>query len=385
MNWRIMIVAVISVIIMIIVFRIIILPVKEKRRIRELNRKSNEIVLKFTTKGKDNRRTPKQFTIERQYQNKEVISTVNLLKMMISEKLEKCSEIDNEINRILEPCSDLLDEEKYNYLISKIDELDCLKSEMDSIENEISKIKIRIKDGNTNLTHNIKDTFSKIDQSKKKKIEGSSFNSFICEKLPYEMKYFQYTTEPLALHIGNYNYCLFSNMILVFDNSGVFSSSVDPSAFEIKTARLSETKLIYDDEIPNFKYEMNIDSDSICIERGKPDYSWTYTRKDGGPDLRYKDNRMYKFRRDTYEYGKITISIAGNNISIYLSSNTAIHSFEMLGKKYTRKCIVNRETDRIAELLRLLDMVSDEEKISKIIREYNSKMSRKTYFCEINV
>lgn len=387
MGWRIGIIAVISVIIMAIVFWKIILPIAEKKRIRKIKRKTDEIVLKYTPKAKNKRFTSRIFMIDREYLNNEVISAVKLLKDMISEKSDKCSAINNEINQILDSCSGLSEDEKYNYLISKTDELERLKSEKESIYKEISKFKIQIKNDDTKITDNVKSTFSLIEKSKKKTIVGSSFDEFICEKLPNEMKFFQFDVEPLTLHIDKFYYCLFSKFILVFDDFGAFVSAVEPSALSIKIEHLSKSILIYDDEIPKFDYDTDIDSDSKCIEHGETEHSWLYTRKDGGPDLRYKDNRMYKYRSDTYQYGKIIISIAGKNVTICLSSDNAICSFKMLGKIYNRKCIVKSETDKIAELLRLLDMVSGEEKkqIAKILQAHNSKMSRKKYFCEINV
>lgn len=348
---------------------------KEKQRISKLTQKINRLILK----------PAKQPYIESSLVNKEVVFTVNQYKDNLRHSLSECNEHYQAIENILfcEGCTDVND--KFNHLSLKNEEFENLKSKIDLLHSEINGSKIKLLNENDELLLLVKNAFTSVFSSKKCILDGRNLEEFICKKKLFDLKIFNYKYLPAVLHMGEYFYCLFSNVILVFDKSGVFMTAVDPTALSIEVERVCVDVKVRNNTLPSRKY---IDTDSKCIKQGETKgetiRTWLYTRQDGSPDLRYKNNPSSEYRMDKYEYGRISISILGNTVSLSLSSDKAVSAFEKMSKEYIRKC--NNRHNPIPELLDLFFRVSekDEPNIAHILNVNRSNSEGVNYFCVID-
>lgn len=354
---------------------------KEKQRISEVTQKVNEILARYSPQKTISLQKAQQINTENSVVNKEVVFTVNQFKDILRDSISKCNEIDQTINHILAcvGCKDV--DQKLNYLSDKTDELNRLKSESDILHNEISKHKIKLLNEDGNLLFLVKKSLTALFSSKKCVLEGLSLKEFICEENPSDLEFFDYRYASATLHIGTYYYCLFSNVILVFDAKGVFVTAVDPTALSLQIDRVRVDVWINNNTLPSHQY---IDVDSKCVEQGATRQTWVHTCRDGSPDLRYSYNPRIEYRTDKYEYGKVSISILENTVSFYLSSDVATKALERVSREYIRKC--NNRHNPIPEFLNLLNRVSEdgEQNISYIISMNKNNVSAASYFCSMS-
>lgn len=351
---------------------------KEKQRISEVTQKVSELLARYSPQKTISLQKAQQINTENSLVNKEVVSTVNQFKDCLRDNISKCNEIDQAINRILTcvGCRDI--DEKLNYLSAKTEELQRLKSESDLLHNEIEKHKIKLLNEDGNLLFLVKKSLNALLSSKKCVIEGLNLKELICEEKPSDLEFFDYKYAPATLHIGTYYYCLFSNVILVFDAMGIFATAIDPTALFIQIERVRVDVWINNNTLPSHQY---IDMDSKCVEQGTTRHTWVHTCRDGSPDLRYSYNPRIEYRTDKYEYGNVTISILGNTVSFSLSSDNATKALERVSREYIRKC--NNRHNPIPEFLNLLDRVSEngEQNITYILDINKSNVSAANYFC----
>lgn len=351
---------------------------EEKQRISEVTQKVNELLARYSLQKTISLQKAQQINTENSLVNKEVVSTVNQFKDSLRDNISKCNEIDQAINRILTcvGCRDV--DEKLNYLSAKAEELQRLKCESDKLHNEIAKHRIKLLNEDGNLLFLVKKSLNALFSSKKCVIEGLNLKELICEEKPSDLEFFDYKYAPATLHIGTYYYCLFSNVILVFDAMGIFATAIDPTALFIQIERVSVDVRINNNTLPSHQY---IDVDSKCVEQGTTRHTWVHTCRDGSPDLRYSYNPRIEYRTDKYEYGNVTMSILGNTVSFSLSSDNATKALERVSREYIRKC--NNRHNPIPEFLNLLDRVSEngEQNITYILDINKSNVSAANYFC----
>ena len=123
---------------------------KENQRISEVTQKVNELVARYSPNKMISLQKAQQPKSEIALVNKEVVFTVNQYKDNLKEIIAKCNEIDHSLKHILScvGCSNV--DDKFNHLTNKINELQRLKTESDSLHREITKHKIRLlnEDGN---------------------------------------------------------------------------------------------------------------------------------------------------------------------------------------------------------------------------------------------
>lgn len=353
---------------------------KEKQRISEVTQKVNEILARYSPQKAISLQKAQQLNTANAIVNKEVVFTVNQFKDILRDSISKCNEIDKTINQIL-ACAGCRDvDQKLNYLSEKTNELNRLKSESDKLHSEIAKHKIKLLNEDGNLLFLVKKSFSALFSSKKCVLEGLSLKDFICEEKPSDLEFFDYRYAPATLHIGTFYYCLFSNVILVFDAKGVFVTAVDPTALSLKIDRVKVDVWINNNTLPSHQY---VDVDSKRVDKGATRQTWVHTCRDGSPDLRYSYNPRIEYRTDKYEYGSVSISILDNTVSFYLSSDVAIKALERVGKEYIRKC--NNRHNPIPEFLNLLSRVSEDgEQNISYIKSMNNNVSTTSYFCTMN-
>ena len=353
---------------------------KEKQRISEITQKVNELIARYSPNKMVSLQKAQQANIDVALVNKEVVFTVNQYKDSLSDMISKCNAIDQTIKHILSCVGCCNIDEKMNHLTKNADELQRLKSESDELHNEIAKQKIKLLNEDGNLLFLVKKSFTALLSSKKCVLEGYTLKDLICEEKPVDLELFDYKYAPAILHIDKYYYCLFSNVILVFDSNGIFSSAIDPSALSIKAERLTADVWINNNTLPAHQY---IDVDSKCIEQGTTRHTWVHTCRDGSPDLRYSYNPRIEYRTDKYEYGKVAIAVLGTTVSFCLSSEVAIKALERVSREYIRKC--NNRHNPIPEFLNLLKRTSEgsDQSIRYIIDSHKSNPTTSNYFCII--
>lgn len=352
----------------------------ENNRVVEVTRKVEALINKYTMMRLNANRTVVQFQIAPDLINKEVVFTVNSYKDRMAAIYNRYSLITNEINRIL-ACTDCISvDEKYSHLISCEDKLKQLKEEGDSCLSQLSSYKIEILNDNRDLLFEMKLAFRYLLNSKKCQSDSLTIKEFITPDKPNDLMLFKYENEPVILFWEQYYFCLFSNVILVFDKLGVFATAIDSSALRVVVKRETTSVTVSNGTAGSNQY---IADDSKCISQGIARSTWLHTCRDGSPDLRYSYNPRLEYRTDTYEYVVIEFVIADKKVSFSASSGTVGDAFEKAAPKYSRKC--NNRHDPIPEFLILVKKLSEEDnaQIESIIQVCNARADANNYFCKL--
>ncbi len=352
----------------------------ENDRVVEVTRKIEALINKYTMMRLNANRTVVQFQIAPDLINKEVVFTVNSYKDRMAAIYNRHSLITNEINRIL-ACTDCISvDEKYSHLISCEDKLKQLKEEGDSCLSQLSSYKIEILNDNRDLLFEMKLAFRYLLNSKKCQSDSLTIKEFITPDKPSDLMLFRYENEPIILFWEQYYFCLFSNVILVFDKKGVFSTAIDPSALKVVINKETTSVTVSNGTAGSNQY---IADDSKCISQGITRSTWLHTCRDGSPDLRYSYNPRLEYRTDTYEYVVIEFVIADKKVSFSASSGTVGDAFEKATPNYLRKC--NNRHDPIPEFLILVKKLSEEDnaQIESIIQVCNARADANNYFCKL--
>ncbi len=352
----------------------------ENNRVAEVTRKVEALINKYTLMRLNANRTVVQFQIAPDLINKEVVFTVNSYKDRMAAIYNRYSLITNEINRIL-ACTDCISvDEKYSHLISCEDKLKQLKEEGDSCLSQLSSYKIEILNDNRDLLFEMKLAFRYLLNSKKCQSDSLTIKEFITPDKPNDLMLFKYENEPVILFWEQYYFCLFSNVILVFDKLGVFATAIDSSALRVVVKRETTSVTVSNGTAGSNQY---IADDSKCISQGITRSTWLHTCRDGSPDLRYSYNPRLEYRTDTYEYVVIEFVIADKKVSFSASSGTVGDAFEKAAPKYSRKC--NNRHDPIPEFLILVKKLSEEDnaQIESIIQVCNARVDANNYFCKL--
>ena len=268
--------------------------------------------------------------------------------------------------------------EKSDYLTSKLSEIEGLKNESDELIKKISNIKIEILNEDNDLLLFLQSAFLSLLHSKKCVLDSLSINDVISSNTPNDLDLFKFKYTPPVLFVNKFYYCLFSNVVLVFDENGIFSTAVDPSALSVTLNKQTERVLVSNGYTVRQDFT---DTDSKLIQRGSTRTTWTYTRNDGLPDRRYSYNPQIEYRSDDYEYGIIVFSVANSSLTMKVSSQTAITIFSTFSEMYIRKC--NNLHNPIPDLLLLLKCISEDEdsNLGNIIEAINRSALQKNYFC----
>lgn len=350
----------------------------EKKRASEATQKVNKILEQYSPNKEISLMTVQPPKVEIALVNKEIVFMVQQYKNNLSDIISKCNEIDKSIKSILSciGCSNIV--EKLNYLTSKTNELQHLKVESDLLHREVENHKIKLINEDVDLLFLVKKSLTTLLLSKKCVIDGLSIKEIICEEKPADLDLFDYKYPPAILRLGKYYYCLFSNVILVFDTNGIFATAIDPTALTIIIERVQVDIWISNNTLPSHQY---IDIDSKCVEQGQTRRTWMHTCRDGSPDLRYSYNPSIEYRTDKYEYGKIAISVLDSKVQFSLSSDVATNSLERLSNEYIKRH--NNRHNPVPEFLNLLCKASDEgdANIAYILEMMKSHTTTTNYFC----
>ena len=312
--------------------------------------------------------------------NKEVVDTVKKYKENTAVNYGKYNAISNELKTILacEGCQ--TENAKYIHLNENIDRIKSLKQECDAMFGG----KIVLLNEDSELMFELKLAFQYLQNSKKCVSSGVDVTEFVSSVRPQELSMFRYDNAPVTLFMGQHYFCLFSQVILVFDEAGIFVNAIDPSALRIDVIKAEDELMMIDGEPildqPSFQH---IDEDSVCIEVGEVHETWLHTCRDGSPDLRYRDNPRYLYMTNRYEYTRIRFALADDTIWFEASSIAVYDAFNVLIPKYMRRC--NDKHDSIPRLLQLMGMIGDieDENLKTIIESDGDRADKHSYFCRL--
>lgn len=352
----------------------------ENNRIAEVTRKVEAFINKYTMMSLNANRTAVQFQIAPDLINKEVVFTVNSYKDRMAAIYDQYSLITNEIKRILACTGCISVDEKYSHLISCEDKLKQLKADGDTCLSHLASYKIEMLNDDRDLLFEMKLAFRYLLNSKKCLSESLTIKEFITSDKPSDLMLFRYENEPVILFSEQYYFCLFSNVILVFDKKGGFSTAIDPSALKVVIKKETTTVTVSNGTAGSNQY---IADDSKCISQGITRSTWLHTCRDGSPDLRYSYNPRLEYRTDTYEYVVVEFIIADKKVSFTASSGAVGDAFEKSIPNYSRKCY--NQHDPIPEFLILVKKLSEEDnaQIESIIQVCNARADANNYFCKL--
>lgn len=350
----------------------------EKKRLAEATQKVNEILERYSPSKIFSIQEAKKLAIDPNLINKEVVLCVKEYKNSISSLLQQSSKVNARLMTILSCKGYTTEIEKVDYLTSKLPEIESLKEESNELNERISKIKIAILNEDGDLLLFLKSAFSTLLHSKKCTLDSLNINDVISKTTPNDLNLFKFKYAPPVLFVNEFYYCLFSNVILVFDINGIFTTAVDPTALSVTLTKQTERVLVSNGYTVRQEFT---DVDSKLIQQGNTRTTWTYTRNDGLPDRRYSYNPEIEYRSDDYEYGVIVFSIANSSLTMRVSSKTAILKFSTFSERYIRKC--NDLHNPIPDFLLLLKCLLDDEhsNLNSIIEATNRSTLQNNYFC----
>ena len=304
---------------------------------------------------------------------REVKEVVQLYKDHTLADSQKYNSINKQIDNILSVKKN--PDEKLAYLKEKTDVLKQLKGERDKVLVRINTRKIEILN-ESSATVDIDTAFRMLLLSKVCSFDTIDITDLICKDTPKELEFFSYPHKPLVLNYNTRKYCIFSKIIIVFNQSGKFIAAIPAQQIKLHLSTKIEEVYISNDKEQKRKYSAN---DSKLIKKGQTYSYWLHTCKDGSPDLRYRDNPRFSSRTDKYEYGEVVFYLSNSPITYRFSSQDAVKSFVKIAPLYAGESMKLDNTDN---LLSLIKSVSDTNDIDEIIKRYKTS-NKKTFYCKL--
>lgn len=118
---------------------------------------------------------------------------------------------------------------------------------------------------------------------------------------------FSYVNNPVSFCISGFYYCVFNDVILVFDKKGCFSSALAPYALKISVKRKHAATKCHD----------NIADDSRAITFKETRNNWSYNNSG-------------------FEYGTVTLCIGKTQTTFMVSSPLTLDAWEKLAPKFKK-------------------------------------------------
>ena len=270
-------------------------------------------------------------------ENSQAVQMVKQYKANQTSDINECREVDTRISEILNV--DKEPDDKLGYLQSNTGVLDLLKSNSDELHLRISsrKINIAAKIREKSILSSLLEAIGKSEKCVSSK---TSINELMTYEKPAEYSMFNSLVEPTILKYANVSYCVFDNIILVFDRDGIFLTAIKPSALILNFKKHNCYVEVTNDCIADNEY---IGKDSRRLKEGETTYSWWYMRKDGLPDRRHTYNPRISHRKDQYEYGVLSFKLLDTTFTYSFSSASAINHALELSYRYDAREYDNAE------------------------------------------
>lgn len=303
----------------------------ENQRIAKVKDDINVIINKYQLGKLPAKPKVNRIDIYADIENAQAVETVRKFKSEQISDIDKCAAISTQIKKILgankEP------DEMLAYLQSNKDTLNSCKSEYD-------KLILQIKTRKINIATKISDDsvvgalLKAISASEKCISSETQINELVTDEKPLEYSLFNSLVEPTVLKHNKLYHCIFDNIILVFDQDGVFLTAIRPSSLLLNFKKHSCYV-----EVTNDRMKQNdiIGKDSRCLQEGETTVTWMYMRKDGMPDRRHTYNPRYEHRKDKYEYGELSFKLLDTTFLYKFSSASALNIALELSYKYDAK------------------------------------------------
>lgn len=349
---------------------------KERKRIDSIESRIRIIKSEFTPKKLPflSQQSKTKIKFDNSYVNTEINRCVKEYKESLRILVKNCLIIDNKITSLLSYQS--TPEEKLGYITDRMDELKNLKKESDSLHSEIEHKQIILLNEDYRAIDHIRQAFFKLKESEKCTSNSTSIRELVSDNNPFELNMFKYKYAPLVLSHHLHDYCFFGNVILVFDNKGIYVTALDPTILRLSVER--KTEYVYK-STNHTQNGINTGNDSCIVHKGDTKQTWTYTRKDGYADLRYTYNPMIEYHTDEVMYGVVEFYLTGK-INYTFSSYQAIVAMEAAAEKYVKKH--NNMRDTVPDFLKLMRRLDPQSSVlDDISKRYKSKS--KTYFCQV--
>lgn len=332
--------------------------IKAKLEARELDRKLRvaqsiaDFVKENSPKASAMLQTPERVVVECESINKDVVSIVKKYQDLIREYVTSKNACDAQLKRYLKLDEHIDVDEKRAYFDTHEKVIRELKDNSDELYSKIYQKKIQLFANTNQLSGLLRDAIMTIGESKKCSCEKLDISKLITEEDPLELNMFQYKYKPTIMYLDGFSYCVFDNVILVFDRNGSFSTAIDPSALKITVKRKHS----------EHKWHEHIDEDSRPIKFKQSRGQWSY-------DV------------SGYEYGVITLSIGKKQISITVSSSKALDVCESVATKFHKK--LNTKHDPIPNFLDLVYNLYKNSVVENITYRYETTTQYRNNFCGI--
>ncbi len=173
---------------------------------------------------------------------------------------------------------------------------------------------------------------------------------------------------------GQYSFFLLPDVILVYKDSAVFVTALEPMSLVLKlNARRKDVQASNINSRGWTIRDSLIAKDSRLISSSAVTARWLHQRKDGGPDMRYRlsDNTRFEYRTDTYAYTELTMQIGEYKDTFYASKNVCSKEALSAVKRY---CFLSHTKTEIPALLRLLSGTAEQTvPVNSLIAAYSSE------------
>lgn len=288
------------------------------------------------------------------------------------EQEQKIIELRSKIQEILYCNGYVTDERKLEYLKEKEPELRTLKEELLDAQKPQNNRKIVLNEMTTEELEDIRNSIVEIGKSQKVRNMGNLDWKTVTEmSIPIELKYFQFQTKPVMLHLMDYCFYIFSKTILVFTLEGKFVTALQRSCFRVNVQRDRERAYF---NLETQSYSSNaVGTDSKCIDKGEERHTWLHTCKDGSMDLRYRNNYRINYRYDTMEYGRIRFSVADFMEEFKFSAEQAVLAAEKAAEE-NEKYKVTQESNNESSVINLLQLLEPSSKSARKLEERYIKL-----------
>lgn len=300
------------------------------------------------------------------YDNEEKNSDIEKRPVIQSEE-QRISDLEKQLNSITK---------QHTFLDEHLLELEESSAKLHSLMKEIHTKRIVLDEPDNYEYVSFRDSLLMVKNSKKISSAGdTSAKDFFNPPVPEDLRFFKSKYNPLLVFIQPFTYAIFPSVILCFDSNGLFSDALTIEALSISISRNKEHVFVFNESF-NSQYSSD---DSNILVKGTEIVRWEHTCRDGTPDLRYSSNKQIVSRRDTLEYGELSVSIENTVFQCGFSSSYAI---DMVEKSYppfnaTIKQHKQPRTDKLLTLLRSLEI--NNEVYEQIRMQYFEQLGRKPY------
>ena len=231
--------------------------------------------------------------------------------------------------------------ERLRFLNLNLEALSQMLDRVKKLHMEYADKKIELGDQNKIIMNQLSNGVSLIRASQKFVSYDIKRGGMLRSDLPEGISMFRYSDRPAVLYVHDFYFCLFSTVILVFDQSGLFSTSLKPSALSVRSRR--ESEIVFFTKKGTWGHEsfstedQYVGKDSELIMEGKEEHTWLHTCKNGSPDRRYSHNPMFINRTDTWEFGRITVTIAKFKVTFCVSSIECADAWAKISNYFTKQ------------------------------------------------